>query len=240
MRSLSLEQAMPQSTTSTTTLGSNEEELQESENGRRMGRARKSVNYKEPSLNTSVPRPPSPAQTRFQPLTMAARPFTLFYRKMRNPDATVAKKTKARASTTKGMGVSPGDEDDLADLLPAGRPPTVIPPTSSVMRRKSVLLKRGVPPKGPDYPVVEYELTSDDDDDDDGSDDLSGGGSDVSEGEEQEDEQEEDHQATPRAFKVITPAPRPSASNRRDSGMAPTAGGGSRRTSHRFSVGVGS
>lgn len=60
MRSLSLVQAMPQSATSTTTLGSNEEESQESENGRRMGRARKSVNYKEPSLNTSVPCPPSP------------------------------------------------------------------------------------------------------------------------------------------------------------------------------------
>jgi hypothetical protein len=52
MRAMSLEPpAAPPSAASATTV---DEDSQEAENGRRLGRARKSVNYKEPSLNTYV------------------------------------------------------------------------------------------------------------------------------------------------------------------------------------------
>lgn len=52
MRALSIEPpTAPSSATSASTL---DDDSQEVENGRRLGRARKSVNYKEPSLNTCV------------------------------------------------------------------------------------------------------------------------------------------------------------------------------------------
>jgi hypothetical protein len=161
---------------------------------------------------------------------------------MRNPVAVLPKKTK-RSSSAAGSrtGSLAGDEDELSHSLlrtqDASNPALVVP-TSGIVRRKSVLLKRGAAPHASEEVVVEYELTSDDDDEvDDGEEGEEGESTSASEREHAL--VDEDQQATPRAMKIVTPAPRSSAAveRRRESGTAPAAS--SRRTSHRFSVDVG-
>lgn len=154
---------------------------------------------------------------------------------MRNPVATKKPKRSSAVAGSK-TGSLAGDEDEISHSLlrtqDASNPALVVP-TSGIVRRKSVLLKRGAVPLAADEVAVEYELTSDDDEDRDVE-------AESTSASEQEDAHiEDDQQTTPRAIKVVTPAPRSSATveRRRESGALPTTA--SRRTSHRFSVGVG-